>query len=325
MAVNQSGYYFKQPGDSYEAPIYVAKLGYLAAVELMQNNHPNDWVTIVPYSSPRSAATGTGRFNCVSCPLGTNYDYARSALTFPFSTINADGTCNNTECTPYDADPYNGAIPSHNFVDIPRADGNTCFAMALMNCYNQLAVTPATDTTLRTFVTTSPITFPNAMAGGMGRKGAQKLIIFDTDGLPNTSATATLSNAGSYMYYRIRYDMNRPGSSEYPSVSTQTNNSSTVLNQINTLVQQLASTYSTQRNPFRLYAIGFGPVFAGPDANSALQTLQTMQYYAGTQSSASTPLANNQIITGTDTEMQTKMTNTFKSILQKGVQIALIK
>ena len=40
-------------------------------------------------------------------------------------------------------------------------------------------------------------------------------------------------------------------------------NNSTVLNQVYSLVQQLASTYSTPRNPFRLYAIGFGPVFRG--------------------------------------------------------------
>src|SRR5262249_35830006 len=153
---------------------------YLGAVEMMQDNHPNDWVTIVPYSMPRATSAGTGRFNSVSCPLGTNYSYARSALTFPFSTINADGTCNNTEVTPYDADPANGLIPAANFVDTPRADGNTCFSMALMQCYNQFAVTPVTDTTLRTFVTQTPITFPTAMAGGMGRKGAQKMIIFET-------------------------------------------------------------------------------------------------------------------------------------------------
>jgi hypothetical protein len=292
----------------------------------MEFNHPNDWVAVVPYSWPRSAATGTtGRFNCAACPLGTNYAYARSALLFPYSTINADGSCNNTEVTPYDKDPATSAIPSANFVDAPRADGDTCFAMALMQCYNQFALTPSSDTTLRTYVSSTPITFPTSMAGGMGRKGAQKVVIFETDGLPNTSATASLVSGGSYNYYKIRYDMNQPNSSEFPSVSVSTNNASAVTSQINTLVQQLASTYSTSRNPFRLYAIGFGPVFAGPDGPSALQTLQTMQFYAGTQSSASTPLAANQVITGTDAQMQANMATTFKSILQKGVQIALIK
>ena len=60
--------------------------------------------------------------------------------------------------------------------------------MALMLSYNQFAVTASSDTTLRTFVSSSPITFPTAMAGGMGRKGSQKVVIFETDGLANCQA-----------------------------------------------------------------------------------------------------------------------------------------
>jgi hypothetical protein len=317
-------FYFMQPGNSYEAPLYTAKQAYAAAVTTMQNEHPNDQVTVVPYSNPRSSATGTGRQNCVSSPLGTNYNYATSALLFPFSTINADGSPNNTEVTPYDVDPSTGAIPSSNFVDTPRSCGDTCFAMALMLCFNQFAVTPTSDTTLRTYVTNSPITFPTGMAGGMGRKGAQKVVIFETDGMANCMASATLVNNGSYSYYPIRYNMNNPGNSEYPSVTPTNINDSGTLTQVYGFVQQLGTTYGTTRNPFRLYTIGFGPVFQGPDASSALSTLQSMQYYAGTQSSASTPLASNQIIVGTDAQMSANMISTFTSILENGVQIALI-
>ncbi len=326
MDDNVSNYFYMQPGDSYEAPVYTAKETYQAAVNTMQNQHPNDWVTLIPYSWPRNSATdGTGRFNGVSCPLGTNYNYATSALYFPFSTINADGSPNSTEITPYDPDPATGLVPSANFMDTPRADGDTCFAMALMLAYNQFAVTPSSDTTLRTYVSASPITFPAAMAGGMGRKGSQKVVIFETDGMANCQASASLVNAGAYQYYQIRYDMNHPSSSEYPSTTATNTNDSSTLSQVYTLIQQLASTYSTARNPFRLYGIGFGPVFQGSDASSALQTLQTMQYYAGTQTSASTPLASNQIITGTDVQMSANMVDAFTNILQQGVQIALIK
>ncbi len=323
-----NNYFPMQPGDSYEAPIYTAKEAYQATISTVQTNHPNDWVSVVPYSWPRSSSSDTqGRFNCVSCPLGTNYNYATSALVYPFSTINADGSPNNTEITPYDPDPATTMIPSANFWDTPRAEGDTCFAMALMLCYNQLAVTPSTDSTLRTFVTSSPITFPTGMAGGLGRKGAQKVIIFETDGLPNCQATASLVNAGTYKYYQIRYDMNRPNSSEYPSVTPFSDlNDPSVLTQIYNLIQQqLVPNYSTPRNPFRLYALGFGPVFQGPNASGALSTLQAMQYYAGTQSSASTPLAPSQIVTGTDTQMSANMVNAFTTILQSGVQIALIQ
>jgi Flp pilus assembly protein TadG len=325
---NVSGYFKLTPGDSYEAPSYSCKEAFLAAVTTMENNHPNDWFAIVPFSHPRAGTTSSdvGRFNCVSCPMGTNYDYARSALLFPFSTINSDGSKNSTEVTPYDADATTGNVPSANFSDTPRPGGDTCFPMALMLCYNQFAVTPSTDTTLRTFVTSSPITFPTAMAGGMGRKGAQKVIIFETDGMPNTTATANLVTASSgYTYYQVRYDMNNPVNSEYPSVGFYSDAASAVTTQTYSLVSTLASTYGTSRNPFRLYAIGFGPVFQGTDASSAETVLQTMQYNAGTQSSASTPLPSYQIVTGTDSQMSSNMIQAYKTILQSGVQIALIK
>jgi hypothetical protein len=197
--------------------------------------------------------------------------------------------------------------------------------MSLMQSYNQFAVTSPTDPTLRNFATATPITFPTGMAGGMGRKGAQKVIIFETDGLANCDATATLVTNGTYKYYKIRYDMNRPFNSEYPTINATNINDPTVLSHIYSLIDQLAADYGTTRNPFRLYALGFGPVFQGPDASGALSTLQTMQYHAGTQSSASTALPANQIITGTDTRMSANMIAAFTSILQNGVQVALTK
>lgn len=325
MESNVSKYFSMQPGDSYEAPVYTAKMAYQAAISTMHDQHPNDLVSLIPYSSPRNSSSADGRFNCVACPLGNSYDYARAALFFPFSTINADGSANNTEITPYDPDPVTGKVPSANFLDTQRAGGSTCFAMALMLAFNQFAVTPESDSTLRGFTTSSPINFPPGMAGGMGRKGSQKVVIFETDGLANYRASAPLVNAGTYKYYKIRYDMNDPSRSEFPSISSSSINNSTTLSQVYSLVQQLATNYSTARNPFRLYTIGFGPVFEGPLAGSALQTLQSMQYYAGTQSSPSTPLNPNQIVTGTDQQMSTRMVNAFTGILQSGVQIALIK
>ena len=67
MDDNVNNYFFMQPGDSYEAPLYTAKQAYLAAINTMQTNHPNDWVTLVPYSWPRTSVDRRyGRFNCVS-------------------------------------------------------------------------------------------------------------------------------------------------------------------------------------------------------------------------------------------------------------------
>jgi Flp pilus assembly protein TadG len=317
-------YFWMQPGDAYEAPLYSGKQAFLGAIQTMQTNNPNDWFSVICYSWPRSGSNGIassgnrGRFNCVRSPLGPNYNYAQAALLFPFSTINADGSPNNSEITPYTPDPATGSVPSADLVDTPRADGDTCFDMGLMLAYNQFATTAPSDATLRNFVSSSPITFPTGMAGGMGRKGAQKVVIFETDGIPNCTANASLVSAGSYSYYKIRYDMNNPNGSEYPSVTPYGINDPNVLANIQTLVTQLKNTYSTSRNPFALYTLGFGPVFSGPDAAMAISTLQSMQTWAQTSVSPT-------IVTGTDAQMTANMIAAYTSILQNGVQIALIQ
>jgi hypothetical protein len=317
-----SNYSMIHPGNAYEAPAYVCKEAYIAAINTMEYNHPNDWFTIVPYSAPRYSATDTaGRFNVVRVPLGTNYTYAVNALAYPFGTLAATGATNGTEITPFTPDPATGLVPSADFWDTPRAMGDTCFAMALMLAYNQFAVTPASDATLRGYISSSPITFPTGMAGGLGRKGAQKVVIFETDGIVDAAATANLITTANYSYYQIRYDMNNPNAAEYPSSYSSVGG----LTQAYNLVQQLASTYGTSRNPFRLYGMGFGPVFQSSQAYAAETTLQTMQYYAGTQANAATALPSNQVIVGTGAQMSSSLTNSYTSILQSGVQIALIK
>ena len=122
MEVNTNNYFMMTTGDTYEAPLYTGKQAFVAAVNTMQNNHPNDWFIDNLLIAGRDISGSTSRRSiCVWSPLGTNYNYATSALLFPFSTINADGSSNNTEVTPYDKDPATGAIPSANFVDTPRA------------------------------------------------------------------------------------------------------------------------------------------------------------------------------------------------------------
>ena len=88
MDNNISNYFYMQPGDSYEALVYTAKQAYAAAINTMSNEHPNDWVSLITYSWPRTSANASvGRFNCVRCPLGTNYSYASAC---PFVSVRDD-------------------------------------------------------------------------------------------------------------------------------------------------------------------------------------------------------------------------------------------
>ena len=106
--------------------------------------------------------------------------------------------------TPYDA----------NNLEVPRAMGGTCYAMALMLAYNQFS----SNTSLQTFNPGQPA----GDAGGNGRQGAQKIIIFETDGAPNTTASASFVNNGAYQsYYKVRYNSSNPRPATIPTNVTR--------------------------------------------------------------------------------------------------------
>ncbi len=181
------------PGTCHEAPMYACKLGLQAALTDMYNNNPNDQVSLIYFSTPASGANDTSgnRFNRVRVGLGQNYSNMQDSLWYPPATVgNSSATV-----TPYDS----------NNIEVPRAQGGTCYAYALMLAYNQFSG----NTTLQTYNPAQPA----GDAGGNGRKGAQKIIIFETDGAPNTTAAANFTNAGPYQsYYNIRYNSANPGS-----------------------------------------------------------------------------------------------------------------
>jgi hypothetical protein len=198
--------------------------------------------------------------------------------------------------------------------------------MGLMLAYNQFAQTTPGDTTLRRWVPPSA-TVPEGIAGGMGRTGAQKMVIFETDGLPNVSASASLASGGSFSYYRIRFNQANLAGSEYPSTGSTADNSSAVTSQIYGIINQMKTAYSSSRKPLRVHTIGFGPIFDSTSSAraGALQTLQTMQYHGNVQTSASTPLDSFKIITGDDATMATNLQAAIGRIMQGSIQVVLLE
>src|SRR5205085_2326688 len=80
-----------------------------------------------------------------------------------------------------------------NGLATPRAhadyNGNTATSYGMMLAYNQFT----SNSSLRTQV-----------LGGLGRKGAQRLVILETDGMANVATSAGFANNGANQsYYRI--------------------------------------------------------------------------------------------------------------------------
>ncbi len=147
--------YCWMPGICHESPLYQCKLGIQAALTDIQNNHPNDWVSLIMFSIPMvNTNDDAARFNRVRAPLGTNFQRMQDALWYPLYTIDNPG------CT---VNPYDYT----NMVETPHAMGSTCFAHPLMLAFNQFS----TNSSLQTY---NPSPAPTGDAGGNGRKGAKR-------------------------------------------------------------------------------------------------------------------------------------------------------
>ena len=155
----------------------------------------------------------------------------------------------------------------------------------------------------------------------------QKIVIFETDGDPNTSASATLVTGGAYnSYYKIRYNQANKGASEYPNnVNGYNDNDPTLVSQIVALVNQLsaqltANGYSTAAKPLLLHCIAFGSII---DA-AGLQTLHNMQVAGNVTDGPAGTLPSYKILTNASTYV-TDLQQAFATILQDGVQVSLIQ
>lgn len=304
---------FWWPGTAHEAPVWQAKIGTQAALRDMKNNHPNDDVSLIFFSSPKQASTDTQkRFNRVRAPLGKNYDRLVDSLWFPLTTIDNPGT---------EIRPYGSSIE-----EVPKAMGGTCYPIALMLAYNQFS----NNQNLVNYASSNGIAgAPAGDAGGLGRRGSQRLIIFQTDGMVNVPSTATYTNNGvGQSYYNIRQP------TEFPTESgDQIAQTNALIEHICALETAAAPGYSTTRKPVLCHCLAFGTLFepstTDPDQADALSRLQYMQFIGGKaggeQPDATTALASYKRIVGTSSERISKMQDAMSRIVQDGVQVSMIK
>ncbi len=316
---NYSAYNLRWPGNVHEAQAWACKIGISAAIDDIKNNHPNDFVGMTFFNSPSYSTSGGGQNNMAVVPLGRNYQNLKDSLWFPPSTVVGVATT----ITPYDAD----------FANVPRAQGATAPGMGFMLAYNLMS---SSTTNLRTFAT--PSSTYRGYVGGLGRKGATKLVIFETDGAPNTYAYKAIVSSGADSYYPIRIkDPNNIGNSlnEFPSWGTYADaDVFTVVKQIAALNTAATPGYSTSRNPAQVYSLGYGTLFdpnntSNPSAQSdAFDFLQTVPYYGNVNTVGGTSGTNFpdwQRIYGDNATRQTRLQSAFTKIMQAGVQVSLIE
>ncbi len=291
------------PGTSHDVSMVVAKLGIAGALTDIQNNHPNDLVAMLLFSRPAYSGepSEAGNFSTPNYSLGNNYSSMINSLWYPPNSSSADVSLWDT-----------------NGLSTPRAhgdyDANTATDYGFMLAYNQFSGNSSLQ---------------SVNCGGYGRKGAQKIVILETDGMANQASGASTSNGGGYQsYYKIR-----PTDTVTASGSDPASSAINVATNICALDSATGSMpgYATSRMPVQISCIAFGAVFeptaSGSEASQAVSFLQSLSTIGGTvfPSSSSDPTNGYKWCIGTLSDRQTKLQQAFVNILEDTVAVVLVK
>jgi hypothetical protein len=297
------------PGTCYEAQCWQLKAGMNSVIDDIRNNRPNDTIALAMFAA---------NFTKPRAPLGQNYTALKNALFYPEPLLNTlNVTTPTVASVRAEYRPYNDSFSAKSATNIPNATGSTDPNTGFMLAFNMLSPS----------VTTSTADYGTLK----GRRGASKVVIFETDGVPNTYRTPTFNTAGYNSYYSIGGSSGNLG-----------NNNATVLANTYPIVQQIVKPMSTTTGgdsglslpnaPARVYALGFGDLFDATLAPGATTTrdqahafLAKVSEYGGTGPVGATTLTADQIITGPYANRIATLRATLERVFQSGVSVSLIE
>lgn len=312
------------PGNCYEAQCWQLKAGIRSAVDDIKNNHPNDLASVIFFS-------GSNGYSTSRVAMGKDYTKMQNCLFYPYSLLGSLGTVTSS-IRPYGTtSPSNGnpaGLTDVTDTEIPNAGTYTCPEMGFKVAFNEFS--SATNTS------------PNVTYNG--RKTAAKVVIYETDGMPNTVCNGTLSGtggAGSRYYAGI-------GGANYVSTVTTLNtspknNARAVVRQIVALDTANPPGYSTSRSPARVHCIAFGDLFESysnsPMKFGCLRFLTAVQIDGKTSVTPPGTWDNDsldyntyylnpepyKLITGDYATRIGKIREALERIMQSGIQVALIQ
>jgi len=199
--------------------------------------------------------------------------------------------------------------------DVPSPTGSTCPQSGFAIAFNELS----------------------SASGYNGRKGAAKLVIFETDGYPTYYCNATTYTSPATPW---KYTANNVGSGSTSDTSgSQTYPGSSMGNALAIAKQIVASDtatqpgYSTARTLARVHSVAFGDDFdtnVNAATNSHLVTsakafLLQVQKDGYTSNPTDTDIQSWKYITGTASTRITEIGTCFTNIMQSGVKVVLIR
>jgi hypothetical protein len=257
---------------------------------------------MIMFSRPQFSGdpSGMGQFSQPQVSLTSNYNNLINSLWYPPNS----GT---NDVRPWDP---NGLLTPRAHGDF---DSNTASSYGLMLAYNQFSSSPV----LRA-----------AGIGGLGRKGAQKLVIFETDGMANVSSTVGTVNNGAYNSYYNTPPLSTISVSGANS-DTDAINVATVLTSLNTSSNPIPG-FSTITDPVTIQCIVFGAIFepdaTGSDQADAVSLMQSISTLGGTvfPSTSADPTNGYKWCIGTLAQRQAKLQTAFTTAMDEEISIILV-
>ena len=252
------------PGTARDVSTFSTKLGIASVLQDIQLNHPNDQVSLILFDRPQyQNEPPNGQFTQAFYNLNRNYSAMINSLWYP------PNSTSTTLVRPWDT---NATQTPHSWGDYV---GNTATQHALMLAYNQFS---------------GSSTLSGLNAGGLGRVGAKRLVIVETDGMANTNTSAGFTNSGVNSFYNIQ-----PGQTISAAGYDQTallqvvqamcNTSAGVAGTANSAVANPGLPgFATPSKPVVVHTIAFGIVFeiATATQTNCVGLLQAISQIGGT-------------------------------------------
>ena len=300
------------PGVTTDVSMLPAKLGVQGALTDIQNNHPNDLVSMLMFSRPHYSGepTEAGAFTLPVNSLSNNYAGMINSLWFPPNSA-------ATDVTPWDA---NGLNTPHAHGDY---DANTATSYGLMLAYNQFS--------------SSAILRGSGQGGGLGRKGAQRLLILETDGMANQASSVPFNTSVT--------GGGNPTNNSYYNVggnNASTSGNDPILDAVNEATKMCALTtdnnngpgFATPAKPVIIHCIAFGALFesdanGAAGGNQAMSLLQQISAIGGTSFPTSVTDTGSpyyyKLCIGTLPQRQAKLQAAFTAIMDDGIAIIMVQ
>jgi hypothetical protein len=301
------------PGTAHDISMRSAKDGIAAALQDIQNNHPNDLVSMILFNRPQFSTDppGVGAFNKAQSNLSRDYQSMINSLWYPPNSGTSDVRIYDSNET---QSPHAGSDYTYN----------TATSYGLMLAYNQFSGNSALQT---------------QAVGGLGRKGAQRLVILETDGMANVDShpTSGFTSNGLNSYYNIL-----PGQ----TITSGAYDQNALLQVVQAICNKANGTpgsspgyasnpgypgFATTGKPVLIQTLVFGALFESAAASTLQSTIvslmQQISSIGGTTfpSSASDPTNGYKWIVGDQASRTSNLRQAFVKAMDDGASVSLVR